>query len=85
LAAEAIRQYIELNEWQIQEIKQTVAEADAARPEEWIPLRRSCEKYGRRAAENRERLLANGGLVAEGGERMRFLNSIQISALCVEP
>ena len=37
LAAEAIRQYIELNEWQIQEIKQAVAEADAARPEEWIP------------------------------------------------
>lgn len=37
LAAEAIRQYVELNEWQIQEIKQAVAEADAARPDEWIP------------------------------------------------
>ena len=37
LAAEAIRQYVELNEWQIQEIKQAVVEADAASPEEWIP------------------------------------------------
>ncbi|MBM4258742.1 MAG: ribbon-helix-helix protein, CopG family [Deltaproteobacteria bacterium] len=37
LAAEAIRQYVELNEWQIQEIKQAVTEADAAKPEEWIP------------------------------------------------
>jgi predicted transcriptional regulator len=37
LAAEAIRQYVELNEWQIQEIKQAVSEADAARPDEWIP------------------------------------------------
>jgi RHH-type transcriptional regulator, rel operon repressor / antitoxin RelB len=37
LAAEAIRQYVELNEWQIQEITQAVAEADAARLDEWIP------------------------------------------------
>jgi len=37
LAAAAIRQYVELNEWQIQKIKQAVTEADAARPEEWIP------------------------------------------------
>lgn len=37
LAAEAIRQYLELNEWQIREIQQAVAEADATKPEEWIP------------------------------------------------
>ena len=37
LAAEAIRQYLELNEWQIREIQQAVAEADVAKPEEWIP------------------------------------------------
>lgn len=29
LAAEAIRQYLETNEWQIQEIRSAVAEADA--------------------------------------------------------
>jgi RHH-type transcriptional regulator, rel operon repressor / antitoxin RelB len=29
LAAEAIREYIEANEWQIQEIKSALAEADA--------------------------------------------------------
>jgi RHH-type transcriptional regulator, rel operon repressor / antitoxin RelB len=29
LAAEAIREYIEINEWQIQEIKAAIAEADA--------------------------------------------------------
>jgi predicted transcriptional regulator len=49
LAAEAIRQYLELNEWQIREIQQAVAEADATKPEEWIPheevmRKRSCEK-----------------------------------------
>ena len=37
LAVEAIRQYLELNEWQIREIQQAVAEADATKPEEWIP------------------------------------------------
>jgi predicted transcriptional regulator len=37
LTAEAIRQYLELNEWQIREIHQAVAEADATKPEEWIP------------------------------------------------
>ena len=37
LAAEAIRQYVELNEWQIQEIQQAVVEADATRPDEWRP------------------------------------------------
>lgn len=29
LAAEAVREYIELNEWQIQELKAAVKEADA--------------------------------------------------------
>ncbi len=29
LAAEAIRDFIELNEWQVQEIKQAIKEADA--------------------------------------------------------
>ncbi len=29
LAAEAVREYIELNEWQLQEIQAAVAEADA--------------------------------------------------------
>jgi len=29
LAAEAIRQYVEMNEWQIQEIRAALAEADA--------------------------------------------------------
>ena len=29
LAAEAVREYIELNEWQLQEIQDAVAEADA--------------------------------------------------------
>jgi predicted transcriptional regulator len=35
--AEAICQYLELNEWQIREIQQAVAEAEATKPEEWIP------------------------------------------------
>ena len=57
LAAEAIRQYVELNEWQIQEIKQAVAEADVARPDEWRPhdevmrrVRASGNKKTRKAA-----------------------------------
>ncbi len=29
LAAEAIREYVEINEWQLQEIQNAVAEADA--------------------------------------------------------
>jgi predicted transcriptional regulator len=37
LMAEAIRQYIELNEWQIREIQEAIAEADVAKPEEWVP------------------------------------------------
>jgi predicted transcriptional regulator len=37
LAAEAIRVYLDVNEWQIQEIEATVREADAAGPDEFIP------------------------------------------------
>jgi predicted transcriptional regulator len=37
LAAEAIRAYLDMNEWQIQEIKATVQEADTAGPEDFIP------------------------------------------------
>ena len=36
LAAEAIRTYLDMNEWQIQEI-QAAQEADAAAPDEFIP------------------------------------------------
>ena len=36
LAAEAIRQYVAHNEWQIQEIKQAMVEADTSKPDEWI-------------------------------------------------
>ena len=57
LAAEAIRQYVELNEWQIQEIKQAVVEADAAKPDEWVPheevmrrVRTSSSRKTRKAA-----------------------------------
>ncbi len=57
LAAEAIRQYVELNEWQIQEIKQAVVEADAAKPDAWIPheevmrrVRASSSRKTRKAA-----------------------------------
>ena len=37
LAAEAIRTYLDMNEWQIQEIQAAVQEADAAAPDEFIP------------------------------------------------
>jgi predicted transcriptional regulator len=37
LAAEAIRAYLDMNEWQVQEIQTTVQEADAADPAEFIP------------------------------------------------
>ena len=37
LAAEAIRAYLDVNEWQIQEIKAAVREADAAEPDDFIP------------------------------------------------
>ncbi len=37
IAAEAIRAYLDVNEWQIQEIKAAVREADAAEPDDFIP------------------------------------------------
>ena len=37
LAAEAIRVYLDMNEWQIQEIQTAVQEADVAGPDEFIP------------------------------------------------
>ena len=37
LAAEAIRVYLDMNEWQIQETQAALQEADAAAPTEFIP------------------------------------------------
>ena len=37
LAAEAIRTYLDMNEWQIQEIQAAVQEADLAAPDEFVP------------------------------------------------
>lgn len=39
LAAEAIRTYLDMNEWQIQEIQAAVQEADLAGPDEFVPHR----------------------------------------------
>ncbi len=50
LAAEAIREYVELNEWQIEEIKKGIREADAgnfATDEEVAAMRK---KWKRRAS-----------------------------------
>lgn len=50
LAAEAIREYIETNEWQIHEIKAALAEADAGDFATEAELKKVTDKWnGRRA------------------------------------
>jgi RHH-type transcriptional regulator, rel operon repressor / antitoxin RelB len=48
LAAEAIREYIETNEWQIQEIKSALAEADAGDFSSDAEVKRVAEKWNGR-------------------------------------
>jgi RHH-type transcriptional regulator, rel operon repressor / antitoxin RelB len=48
LAAEAIREYIETNEWQIQEIKSALAEADAGDFASAAEVKRVTEKWNGR-------------------------------------
>ena len=46
LAAEAIREFIELNEWQVQEIQQAIKEADAGEFASDAEIVRTFSKWG---------------------------------------
>ena len=46
LAAEAIREFIELNEWQVQEIKQAIKEADAGEFANESEVKQTFAKWG---------------------------------------
>ena len=46
LAAEAIQEFVELNEWQLQEIKTALAEADAGDFASEKELRKTLDKWG---------------------------------------
>ncbi|MEX2516918.1 MAG: CopG family ribbon-helix-helix protein [Gammaproteobacteria bacterium] len=46
LAAEAIKDFIELNEWQVQEIQRAVAEADAGEFAEDSEVQKVLKKWG---------------------------------------
>ena len=46
LAAEAIREFIDLNEWQLQEITQAVSEADAGDFADDRAVRKVLKKWG---------------------------------------
>ena len=48
LAAEAIREYIEINEWQIQEIKSALVEADAGDFATEAEVKKLAEKWNGR-------------------------------------
>ncbi len=50
LIAEAIRDYVALNEWQIEEIKQGVAEADRGEFASEAEVERAFKKWKRRAS-----------------------------------
>ncbi len=49
LAAEAIREYVAVNEWQIAEVKRAVAEADSGDFATDEQVRRTMKKWTRRA------------------------------------
>jgi predicted transcriptional regulator len=46
LAAEAIREFIELNEWQVQEIQQAIKEADASEFANESEVKQTFAKWG---------------------------------------
>ena len=46
LAAEAIREFIELNEWQVQEIQQAIKEADAGEFASESEVKQTFAKWG---------------------------------------
>jgi len=46
LAAEAIQEFVDLNEWQLQEIKTALAEADAGDFASEKELRKTLDKWG---------------------------------------
>lgn len=46
LAAEAVRDFIELNEWQIQEIKDALKEADNGKFASDIAVKKTSKKWG---------------------------------------
>ncbi|MDO8864066.1 CopG family ribbon-helix-helix protein [Haliea sp. E1-2-M8] len=46
LAAEAIREFIELNEWQVQEIQQALKEADAGDFASAAEIKKTFAKWG---------------------------------------
>lgn len=46
LAAEAIREFIELNEWQVQEIQQAIKEADAGEFASESEVKQTSAKWG---------------------------------------
>lgn len=46
LAAEAIREFIELNEWQLQEIRQAVSEADGGEFASEQDVEKTLRKWG---------------------------------------
>ena len=50
LAAEAIREYVDVNEWQVEEIKNAVAEADAGDFATDGQVQRTIAKWTRRRA-----------------------------------
>jgi RHH-type rel operon transcriptional repressor/antitoxin RelB len=49
LAAEAIREYVELNEWQVGEIRTAIAEADAGEFASDVEVKRFFDGWRRRA------------------------------------
>jgi predicted transcriptional regulator len=54
LAAEAIREYVETNEWQLQEIKAAIAEADAGDVATEAEVKALTEKWNGRAGKMAE-------------------------------
>jgi len=50
LAAEAIREYVDVNEWQVEEIKKAVAEADAGDFASDEQVQKAIAKWTRRRA-----------------------------------
>lgn len=49
VAAEAIREYVSLNNWQIEETKKAIAEADAGDFASEVEVERTLKKWTRRA------------------------------------
>jgi predicted transcriptional regulator len=46
LAAEALREFVDLNEWQIQEIKHAIKEADEGEFASELAVKETIEKWG---------------------------------------